>query len=110
MGQYIRPPDDVYWYFRRLPTGRQVGAECASKEDGYLYRVRSDRLICRVVDGQELDTIDSIPHKLPAAAKVMTGVAWGFRMPIAVLYQQVIGPSARQVEAPGESSGPGSSQ
>jgi len=101
MGNYIRPPDDVYWHFRRLPTARQVGAECVSKEDGHLYRVRSDRLICRVVGGQELDTIDSIPHKLPAAAKVMTGVGWGFRMPISVLYQQVIGPSGRQAETAG---------
>lgn len=89
----IRPPDDVYWRFRRLPTHQQVGAECLSREDGYQYRLRADRRICRLVDGQEQETIDSIPLRLPAAAKVMTGVGWGFRMPIAVLYQQVIGPS-----------------
>lgn len=90
---YLRPPDDVYWHFRRLPVARQVGAECLSKEDGCLYRVRADRAICRVVDGVEQETIDSIPFKLPPGAKVMTGVGWGFRMPIATFYQQVIGPS-----------------
>jgi hypothetical protein len=104
MDDYIRPPDDVYWYFRRLPVQRQVGAERLSKGDGYLYRVRSDRLICRLVAGREMETIDSIPLKLPAAAKVMTGVGWGFHMPISVLYQQVIGPSGNQgaaVDQPG---------
>ena len=93
MKKYIRPPDDVYWRFRRLASFKQVGRECVSKEDGFLYRVRNDRVICRVVDGEEQETIDSIPLRLPAGAKVMTGVGWGFRMPISVLYQQVIGPS-----------------
>jgi len=58
--------------------------------------VRQDRRICRVVDGQEQETIDSIPLRLPAAAKVMTGVGWGFHMPIGVFYQQVIAPSGMQ--------------
>jgi hypothetical protein len=89
----IRPPDDIYWHFRRLASFKQVGAECISHEDGYLYRVRDDRVICRMVDGEELETIDSIPLKLPAGAKVMTGVSWGFHLPISVFYQQVIGPS-----------------
>jgi len=71
-----------------------VGAECRSREDGYLYRVRQDRRICRVLDGEEQETIDSIPLRLPAASKVMTGVGWGFHMPIGVFYQQVIGPSS----------------
>ena len=93
MSQYIRPPDDVYWHFRRLPSNQQVGAECTSKEDGHLYRLRHDRVICRGVEGIEQETIDSIPFKLPTGAKVMTGVGWGFRMPIATFYQQVIGPS-----------------
>lgn len=87
----LRPPDDVYWHFRRLPAERQVGAECWSREDGFLYRVRSDRVICRVVDGQELETIDSVPARLPAGARVLTGVNWGFTMHISVFYQQVIG-------------------
>jgi RimJ/RimL family protein N-acetyltransferase len=91
---YIRPPDDVYWHFRRLPLKQQVGAQYTSKEDGNLYRVRHDRVICRVVGGIEQETIDSIPFKLPAGAKVMTGVGWGFRMPISTFYQQIIGPSA----------------
>jgi hypothetical protein len=90
---YIRPPDDVYWHFRRLPLHRQVGAECLSREDSHLYRVRSDRAICRVVDGREAETIDSIPLRLPAGAKIMTGVNWGFHMPISAFYQQIIGPS-----------------
>lgn len=94
--QAIRPPDDVYWHFRRLPEHRQVGAERLSREDGHLYRVRNDRVICRIEDGIELPTIDSIPARLPAGAKVMTGVGWGFHMPISVLYQQVIGPSGGQ--------------
>ena len=93
MGTYLRPPDDVYWHFRRLATGRQVGAEHHSKEDGYLYRLRSDRIICRLVDGGEEETIDSIPLKPPAGARVCTGVRWGFRMPISTFYQQIIGPS-----------------
>ena len=95
MSDPIRPPDDVYWRFRRMPVSRQVGAECLSKEDGCLYRVRADRVICRVVDGVELETIDSIPLKLPAGAHVLTGVGWGFRMPIGTFYQQIIG---RRVE------------
>ena len=93
MGTIIRPPDDVYWHFRRLPRHQQLGAECVSREDGYLYRLRHDRVICRVVEGVEQETIDSIPFKLPTGAKVMTGVGWGFRMSIGTFYQQVIGPS-----------------
>ena len=93
MPAYLRPPDDVYWHFRRLPVTQQISAECISKEDGCFYRVRQDRVICRVVDGVEEETIDSIPHRLPAGARVMTGANWGFHMPIATLYQQVIGPS-----------------
>lgn len=93
MGDYLRPPDDVYWHFRRLPVDKQVGAECISKEDGYLYRVREDRVICRVVEGVEIETIDSIPFRLPAGAQVLTGVRWGFRMPISTFYQQIIGRS-----------------
>jgi hypothetical protein len=96
MADYIRPPDDVYWHFRRMPPGKQTGAEWDSKEDGCRYRVREDRVICRVVNGELQETIDSIPSRLPAAAKVMTGVGWGFRMPISVLYQQVIGPSGNK--------------
>ena len=95
MSDYIRPPDDVYWRFRRMPVDRQVGAECASREDGYLYRVREDRVICRVVEGEEIGTIDSIPLKLPAGAHVLTGGGWGFHMPIATFYQEIIG---RRVE------------
>jgi hypothetical protein len=93
MGQYIRPPDDVYWHFRRLMTYKQVGAEYTSKEDGYLYRVGEDRVIYRVEDGRLLETIDSIPFKPPAGAQIMTGVRWGFRMSIATFYQQIIAPS-----------------
>lgn len=91
--RYIRPPDDVYWHFRRLPLAQQVGAERLSREDGCLYRVRTDRVICRVVDGSEEETIDSLPFKLPAGARVMTGVNWGFPMHISTFYQQVIGAS-----------------
>jgi hypothetical protein len=72
---------------------KQVGAVCLSKEDGYLYRVREDRVICRVVEGVEIETIDSIPFRLPAGAQVLTGVRWGFRMPISTFYQQIIGRS-----------------
>ena len=90
MGMYIRPPDDVYWHFRRMKTGEQVGAEYTSHEDGCLYRVNSERRICRVVDGKEEATIDSLPSRLPAGAHVLTGVGWGFRMHISIFYQQVI--------------------
>jgi hypothetical protein len=93
MGSDIRPPDDVYWRFRRMPLEKQVGAECLSKEDGCLYRVRADRLICRVVDGALIETIDSLPLKLPAGAHVLTGANWGFRLPIGTFYQQIIGKS-----------------
>jgi len=70
-----------------------VGAERLSKEDGYLYRVRLDRVICRVVDGQEYETIDSFPLRLLAGTKVMTGANWECHLPISVFYQRVIGPS-----------------
>jgi hypothetical protein len=90
MPMYLRPPDDVYWHFRRLPRAQQVGAECLSKEDGCLYRLRGDRRICRVVEGIEQETIDSIPLCTPAGAKVMTGVGWGFHMHISTFYQQII--------------------
>lgn len=93
MGNYIRPPDDVYWHFKRMATDKQTGAELISKEDGYVYRVRNDRTICRVRDGSEEETIDSIPLKLPPGAHVLTGGGWGFRMPISTFYQQIIGPS-----------------
>jgi hypothetical protein len=96
MNRAIRPPDDVYWRFRRMSADKQVGAECVSKEDGYLYRVRRDRAICRVVDGVEIETIDSIPLRLPAGAHVLTGVGWGFRMPIGAFYQQIIGRSGQK--------------
>jgi len=96
MSSSIRPPDDVYWRFRRMPLAKQVGAECASKEDGCLYRVRVDRVICCVVAGVELETIDSIPLKLPAGAHVLTGVNWGFHMPIGTFYQQIIGRSGEK--------------
>ncbi len=91
----IRPPDDVYWHFRRMPRDRQAGAEYASKEDGCLYRVRIDRQICRVVNGAEIETIDSLPLRLPAGAHVLTGVSWGFRMPIGVFYREIIGKPAK---------------
>jgi hypothetical protein len=90
MSSYLRPPDDVYWHFRRLRTDSQVGAEYTSLEDGCLYRVNSERWICRVVDGVELPTIDSLPARLPAGAHVLTGVGWGFHMHISTFYQQVI--------------------
>ena len=90
MGAYLRPPDDVYWYFRRLKTQYQVGAEYISHEDGLLYRVNSERRICLVVDGAEQATIDSLPARLPAGAHVLTGVGWGFHMHISTFYQQVI--------------------
>lgn len=90
MHTYIRPPDDVYWHFRHLPDAKQIGAECLSKEDRFLYRVRPDRLICRVVDGVEQETIDSLPLKSVAGAQVLTGIRWGFRMHISTFYQQVI--------------------
>jgi hypothetical protein len=94
----IRPPDDAYWHFRRLPAHQQVGAECLSREDGHLYRVRADRVICRVVDGAEYETIDSIPNRLPAGARVMTGVNWGLRMPISTFYQEIIAASGSKRE------------
>ena len=90
MREYIRPPDDVYWHFRRLKTQNQVGAEYTSHEDGCLYRVNHERQICRVVDGLEVATIDSLPNHLPAGAHVLTGVGWGFHMHISTFYQQVI--------------------
>ncbi len=93
MREYIRPPDDVYWYFRRLKTQSQMGAEYVSHEDGYMYRVNAERRICRVVDGREIATIDSLPSRLPAGAHVLTGVGWGFRMHISTFYQQVIAAS-----------------
>jgi hypothetical protein len=76
-----------------MPVDKQVGAECTSWEDGCAYRVRNDRVICRIVDGLEVETIDSVPLKLPAGARVMTGGGWGFHMPIATFYQQIIGRS-----------------
>ena len=90
MGDYLRPPDDVYWHFRRLRTEKQVGAEYTSHEDGCLYRVNLQRQICRVVNGKEKVTIDSLPVRLPAGAHVLTGVGWGFHMHISTFYQQVI--------------------
>ncbi len=93
MSEYIRAPDDVYWYFRRLKTQNQTGAEYVSHEDSYLYRVSSERRICRVVDGKEIPTIDSLPTRLPAGAHILTGVGWGFHMHISTFYQQVIAPS-----------------
>jgi hypothetical protein len=93
MRAYIRPPDDVYWHFRRLKTDSQVGAEYTSREDGCLYRVNQERRICRVADGREETTIDSLPARLPAGAHVLTGVGWGFHMHISTFYQQVIASS-----------------
>jgi hypothetical protein len=90
MSSYIRPPDDVYWHFRRLKTQERFGAEYTSLEDGYLYRINLDHRICRVVDGCEQPTIDSLPVRLPAGAHVLTGVGWGFRMHISTFYQQII--------------------
>ncbi len=94
MSEYLRPPDDVYWHFRRLKCADQVGAEYTSTEDGCLYRVNSERRICRVVDSVEYPTIDSLPFRLPAGAHVLTGVGWGFHMHISTFYQQVIARSA----------------
>ena len=96
MVDYLRPPDDVYWHFRRLPPSRQVGAECKSWEDGCLYRVSQSRVICKVIEGVEEETIDSLPLKPPAGARVMTGGGWGFQMPISTFYQQVIGRSGAE--------------
>ncbi|MBN2548889.1 MAG: hypothetical protein JXB15_07015 [Anaerolineales bacterium] len=96
MSSYIRPPDDVYWHFRRLSRDRQTGMEYVSREDGCLYRLRADRVICRLVDGVEVETIDSIPLRFPAGARVMTGVNWGIRMHISTYYQQIIGPSGEK--------------
>jgi hypothetical protein len=90
MAPYIRPPDDVYWHFRRLKTENQEGAEYTSREDGCLYRVNPERRICQVVDGIEHPTIDSLPARLPAGAHVLTGSGWGFHMHISTFYQQII--------------------
>ena len=90
MPAYLRAPDDAYWHFKRLKTPEQVGAEYVSREDGCLYRVSESRRICRVVDGDEQPTIDSLPARLPAGAHVLTGIGWGFRMHISTFYQQVI--------------------
>jgi hypothetical protein len=90
MGTYLRAPDDAYWHFRRLKLDRQVGAEYTSWEDGCLYRVNTERRICRVVDGVELPTIDSLPERAAGAARVLTGAGWGFRMHISTFYQQII--------------------
>jgi hypothetical protein len=98
MGSYLRPPDDVYWHFRRLKTANQVGAEYTSWEDGCLYRVNVERRICRVVDEKEEATIDSLPSSLPAGAHVLTGSGWGFRMHISTFYQQIIARSEAKRE------------
>ncbi len=98
MSEYLRPPDDVYWHFRRLKTGHQVGAEYTSHEDGHLYRVNAERRICMVVDGIDQPTIDSLPARLPAGAHVLTGSGWGFHMHISTFYQQVIACSAASVK------------
>ena len=90
MAPYIRPPDDVYWHFRRLKSENQVGAEYTSWEDGCLYRVNPARHICQVVDGVEQITIDSLPARVPAGAHVLTGSGWGFHMHISTFYQQII--------------------
>lgn len=82
-----------------MKTENQVGAEYVSCEDGYLYRVNSQRRICRVVGGQERETIDSLPIRLPAGAHVLTGVGWGFHMPISTFYQQVIARSSEKKKA-----------
>ncbi len=100
MGDYLRPPDDVYWHFRRLKIADQLGAEYVSLEDGCLYRVNVERRICQVVDGVEYPTIDSLPSRLPAGAHVLTGVGWGFRMHISTFYQQVIACSAVKSKNP----------
>jgi hypothetical protein len=96
MGDWIRPPDDVYWHFRRLKTMQQVGAQYTSHEDGCLYRVNSERRICLVVDGRDVETIDSLPARLPAGAHVLTGSGWGFHMHISTFYQQVIARSGTE--------------
>ncbi len=98
MGAYLRPPDDAYWHFRRLKTEKQIGAEYTSHEDGCQYRVNSECRICRVVEGVDLPTIDSLPARLPAGAHVLTGVGWGFRMHISTFYQQVIACSGNKSE------------
>ncbi len=98
MGDYLRPPDDAYWHFRRLKSDCQVGAEYISHEDGCLYRVKPDHRIYRVLCGEEVATIDSLPARLPAGAHVLTGVGWGFRMHISTFYQQVIAKSAAKRE------------
>ena len=90
MGSYLRPPDDVYWHFRRMKTGSLIGAEYTSREDGCLYRVNQERRICRIIDGREEATIDSLPARLPAGAHVLTGSGWGFHMHISTFYQQII--------------------
>ncbi len=94
MTDYLRPPDDVYWHFRRMKTACQVGAEYTSLEDGCLYRVDHERRICLVDCGIERPTIDSLPARLPAGAHVLTGGGWGFHMHISTFYQQVIARSA----------------
>jgi hypothetical protein len=73
-----------------MKTENQVGAEYTSHEDGYVYRVNFERRICRVVNGCEQATIDSLHSRLPPGAHVLTGVGWGFRMHISTFYQQVI--------------------
>ena len=98
MGSYLRPPDDVYWHFRRLKSANQVGAEYISWEDGCLYRVNPERRICQVVDGIEQPTIDSLPARLPAGAHVLTGSGWGFHMHISTFYQQIIARSESKRE------------
>ena len=90
MEPYLRAPDDAYWYFKRLKTDSQVGAEYISHENGCLYRVNHERYICQVVDVMEQVTIDSLPSRLPAGAHVLTGVGWGFHMHISTFYQQII--------------------
>jgi len=81
-----------------LKTAEQVGAEYTSREDGCLYRVNLERRICRVVQENEVVTIDSLPNKLPAGAHVLTGVGWGFHMHISTFYQQVIARSGSKVD------------
>jgi hypothetical protein len=98
MADWLRPPDDAYWHFRRLKSAEQLGAEYFSHEDGYLYRVNSERRICRVVDGSEQETIDSLPVRLPAGAHVLTGSGWGFHMHISTFYRQVIAVSSVKIE------------
>lgn len=90
MGSYLRPPDDVYWHFKRLALSKQVGSEYTSWEDGCLYRVNAERRICQVVGGEEQPTIDSLPLRQLAGARVMNGTGWGFRMHISTFYQQII--------------------